>query len=121
MKKVCLILFSLLPFLTGCRDYKRINPENLENIYYDMFITDQMILNRNEFREAADTSAVYLTIFKQYGYTAEDFTRTIDYYLTKPDKFKKILTNVKARLEEKEHYHFEKNEKTIRERDISPD
>ena len=65
-------------------------------IYADMFLRDQWIKDHSRYRHAADTSRVYESIFKKYGYDSEDYNRSIDYYMNDPERFARILrkTNV---------------------------
>lgn len=109
MRKIYPILFCIF-LLTSCNDYNRISPKNLENIYYDIFRIDEVTTYNTQFVVIADSTAVYKTIFAQYGHTVEDFAGTIEYYLEKPDKFKKILRKVRKRLAEQEAIHSQRHE-----------
>ena len=47
----------------------------------------------------ADTTAVYGSLFNEYGYTVEDFNRSLDYYLHDPIEFKEIFKMAHDRYE----------------------
>ena len=61
-------------------------------------MTDGLISVSPEFMAAADTSSVYGAIFEKYNCTSQNFLESVDYYLSKPNDMKKILTNVQNRL-----------------------
>ncbi|MBQ7222873.1 MAG: DUF4296 domain-containing protein [Bacteroidales bacterium] len=114
MKRILYPVFvSLLLILSGCAQHKRISPRNMEKIFYDIYRIDEMVLFEPPFDSMADSTAIYKSIFEHYGYTVEDFTSSVDYYLKKPDQFRKILKKVRKRLFDKEQELEYKYEKSI--------
>ena len=97
MKKYWLILIISL-MATGCRPSGVISPSDMQFIYYDIFLADQVVTYNANIRSQLDTLSLYGGILEHYGYTPEEFFNSIDYYLVKPAKYRKILTNVRNRF-----------------------
>lgn len=96
MAAVFLSLFSC-----GRRESRVIPRDRLSAIYAEMFITDQWINAHPESRRTADTTLVYEPIFERYGYTADDYRRSMDYYLSDPDKYARILRETSVIIEDR--------------------
>ena len=90
-------------FLCSCSaDEGRVIPrDKMSRIYAEMFVTDQWINAHPESRRTADTSLVYDPIFEKYGYTADDYRRSMDYYLSDPDKYARILRESSVIIEDR--------------------
>lgn len=63
----------------------------LSSIYAEMLMTDQWVMSAKGVRLIADTSLVYEPILEKYGYTTEDYIRTVDVYMEDPERFAKVL------------------------------
>lgn len=95
---VCIILCALA--VCSCARRSRVIPEDtLAKIYIDMLMQDQWIGSNSQYRKTADTTLVYDHIFADYGFTVEDYNRSVDYYIHHPKRFEKILTNAGKRME----------------------
>ncbi len=83
----------LVLFLSSCgRGRVRVIPrDELAEIYAEMMMTDQWILNTPNVRLIADTSLVYEPILEKYGYDSDDYRKSIDVYMDDPERFAKIL------------------------------
>ena len=83
----------LVLFLSSCgRGRVRVIPrDELAEIYAEMMMTDQWILNTPNVRLIADTSLVYDPILEKYGYDSDDYRKSIDVYMDDPERFAKIL------------------------------
>lgn len=93
------LLSAVLAMLCGCGRGARVIPaDKMARIYHDMFLADVWLRENPEARKAADTTLVFDPIFRRYGYTFEDYDRTVNYYLDRPDKYAKILENASDRL-----------------------
>ena len=93
------LLLVLLACAGGCGRRARLIPERkLVRIYSDIFLVDQWFRDNPEKRMTGDTTLVFDPIFRRYGYTFEDYDRSVHYYLDRPDKFNKIVTQVSERL-----------------------
>ena len=113
---VCAVLMTAAVFLMSSCDGKesRVIPEDsFSRIYAEMFITDQWINANPRYRRKADTMWVYEPVFEKYGYTADDYRASVEYYLQEPDRFATILKESSLILEE--HLAELKNEKARQE------
>lgn len=100
--EICLAAACLLSlFSCGNEESKVIPRDKLSAIYAEMFVTDQWINAHPESRRTADTSLVYDPIFEKYGYTADDYRRSMDYYLSDPDKYARILRESSVIIEDR--------------------
>lgn len=96
-----LLLFFLCPLTctVSCKREKYIPEETMSDIYYEMYITDQLIRKDRKKKKASDTLLVYVPIFERFGYTSEDYRNSVNHYLLKPEKFEKIFRKTQAKLE----------------------
>lgn len=61
-------------------------------IYADMFVADQWAHSSSwQYRTTLDTTELYEPIFRKYGYTADDYIASVDYYLEDPVRYERIL------------------------------
>lgn len=95
------IAFVLLAALLvcSCRAPKKIPREDMEEIFYLMFMQDQRIKQDRSLKREADTSQVYAGILKSKGYNTNDYIYSLNYYLEEPEKMEKVMAGVEARLE----------------------
>lgn len=71
----------------------------MSDIYYEMYITDQLIRKDRKKKKESDTLLVYEPIFERFGYTSEDYRNSVNHYLLKPEKFEKIFRKTQSKLE----------------------
>ena len=94
------VLLAALLCASGCGRGGRIIPEKkLARIYMDMFVADQWLRDYPDARKGADTTLFFDPIFLRYGYTFEDYDRSIHYYIDHPDQYSKVLTLAGDRLQ----------------------
>lgn len=113
MRKVLHIVFVLIIVLCAysCREKGRVIPkDDMAELYVEMLLLDQWLVNNHEAHKIADTSLVYEPILNEYGYSSKDYLASVDYYLRDPEQFSKIFDKVKKVLEK----HV--NELTVEER-----
>ena len=63
-----------------------------------MLLVDQWIGIEWSNTRVADTSVVYEQIFEKYGYTSNDYRKSVSYYMEDPDRFAKIFENISNAL-----------------------
>ena len=63
-----------------------------------MLLLDQWIGIEWSNTRVADTSVVYEQIFEKYGYTSNDYRKSVSYYMEDPDRFAKIFDNISKTL-----------------------
>ena len=107
MRKVLqhfVVLLSLAAVLfSSCNmgGEKVIPRAKLSRIYAEMLMTDQWIQSTPGVRLIADTSLVYAPILESYGYTTEDYMRSVDAYMDDPERFSRILRQTSAILDKR--------------------
>lgn len=89
--KYLLVAWFVLMCFGSCRRARVISKKDFAAIYAEMFIADQWIKDNPSSRIKADTTLVYDRIFKKYGYTFEDYDKSVNYYLYDPSRYAKIL------------------------------
>lgn len=96
-------LCAVLSFLAGCScgGPKVIPRGKMAEIYADMLVADQWVLDNPGTRSKADTSLVYEPIFNSYGYTTEDYRASVGYYMKDPERYSRILRSTTEILEGK--------------------
>ena len=99
MKIRLLIVIVLMALAASCRGPRTIPRDDLADIFHDMFLQDQQIRNNPSLKKLADTSLVYEGIFREYGYTTDDYIYTVGKYIREPDKFAKIFAKTADRLD----------------------
>ena len=85
------VLLVALLLLTGCSGKGIIPPRKMSHILHDMYVLDAQLAVDHDYAAKADTTSVYGSVFADYGYTQEDFARSLDYYLQNPVKFKEVF------------------------------
>lgn len=105
LRKTCIILLTLLTaalVLASCRPRGVIPKDDMARIYYDMYMTDEAVKSDRIFRRMSDTLRVYEPVFNKYGYSFEDYIRSVDYYLQELEEFQEIFEETKLMLEKRE-------------------
>lgn len=96
---VCLSLSAL--FSCGGDEPVVIPRTKLSEIYAEMLVTDQWIISTPSVRQIADTSLVYEPILNKYGYTREDYNRSVGHYMDDPERFARIFRTTAEILDER--------------------
>lgn len=107
-KRLSYLASALLMLLciAGCSGRGRVIPrDKLEKIYYDIIVLDQWVREHPAAQPVVDTTLFFEPIFERYGYTFEDYDRTVNYYVDRPEKFGKVFTAVSARIEARQKYY----------------
>ena len=88
-----LSVMAMLLILAGssCSKAKVIPRGKMAEIYAEMLVMDQWILDNHRVRSQADTSLVYEPIFESYGYTTEDYRASVEHYMKDPERYSRIL------------------------------
>ena len=91
---------ALTAFSFSCGRRERIIPRGeMAEIYAEMFVLDQKIVQEPDVRRMADTLLVYEPVFEAYGYTSDDYRASMAYYIKDPDRYVKILKRTVEILE----------------------
>ena len=63
----------------------------MASINADFFLMDQYLGADRTMRKFSDTTAVYKPVLRYYGYTADEYFASVDYYLENSRDMAKIL------------------------------
>lgn len=100
MKRSRTVLLALALLLPGCSGADVIPAGKMASILHDMYVLDAQIAVTSEYVTMADTTSVYGAILNEYGYTPEDFNRSLDYYLASPGRFREVSNKAHKQFEE---------------------
>ncbi|MDD4919938.1 MAG: DUF4296 domain-containing protein [Bacteroidales bacterium] len=117
-----LTLLYLIILLPACKNgIKRIPADDFQLVLRDMFMTDLILERDGTLNRLADSTLVYPPILEKSGYTSEQFLATMDYYSTRPSRFKSILVRLRKSLDqEREQFNeqltYKEQQKALIER-----
>ena len=119
MKRSLHIIFAALVVLMtffSCTRAKVIPRRTFVKIYADMFLADEWIKDNPDKRRQIDTSLVYEAIFESYGYTTDDYLKSVEHYMTDTERYARMLKKAGDLLDEK-GTSLRRKEEAIRLRD----
>ena len=85
------IFLSVLCCMWLCSCDAPISRDRLAEIMIEMYMFEQHIQTRPHLSPISDTTLVYASILQKYGYSVNDYQRSLAHHLKRPDKFKKTL------------------------------
>lgn len=93
--KTAVIAAAFTAAVVSCTDKARVIPvKKMERIYAEMLLADQWLNENPDKRGAADTSWFYKPVFEKYGFTSEDYLKSVDYYLNDPMRYAELMGRV---------------------------
>jgi len=99
LRNVVLLAVVSLALLSCSRERRVIPVKVFSKIYAEMFVTDQWLREQKTLRKTADTAMVYEPIFRKWGYTVEDYRRSVDHYTKDPEAFAEVFEGARAMLQ----------------------
>lgn len=95
------LLSAIVMMMVACgsKQGKIIPRGRFAQLYASLFKADAWLESHSDYRSKADTTNFYLPILESYGYTAEDYRRSLDHYLEDPYRFAKIIEESRKILE----------------------
>ena len=109
MRKIAFIGFALL-LLTACSDNRRIpssiiQPEKFEAILTDVLLADALTLERS-FKDTAvkitdQNAAYFLKVFELHGVSKNEFMKSYNFYLQRPDLLRVITDSISSVLNQR--------------------
>lgn len=100
-KSIIFIYLALTALIFSCTKDKIIPKDTMSEIYYDIYMTDRLIQSNPPLRKVVDTSKVYEPIFNKYGYTTDEYTQSVNYYLEHPDRYVKIFKKTQKMFQDR--------------------
>lgn len=103
MKKIATIfLCCFLVSVTACTQKGIIPKKKMAAINADFYLMDQYLGADLTMRKFSDTTAVYKPVLRYYGYTADEYFTSVDYYLENSRDMAKILDMTEAILRKRQ-------------------
>ena len=103
MKRIGLIILCCFVLAaTSCTPKGIIPKKKMAAINADLFLYDQYIDADNSMRRFVDTCAIYKPLLRSYGYTAEQYFASVDYYLENSRDMAKIIDMTEEILKKRE-------------------
>ena len=103
MKKIATIfLCCFLALASACTPKEIIPKKKMASINADFFLMDQYLGADRTMRKFSDTTAVYKPVLKYYGYTADEYFASVDYYLENSRDMAKILERTEKILRKRQ-------------------
>ena len=117
-----ILAFACLLSAASCsRDGRVIPKKKMAEIYADMFVADQWIGQNYKASRVADTSLFYESVLQRYGYTSEDYRKSVGHYMADPDRFARILRRTVLVLEDRMEEHKAELRKLKSQEAAAPD
>ena len=93
IKTVCLALCSIAVCSCGPKKGSDviIGKKTMSKIISEMYLADQYISHTPQFNAQSDTMYVYPAVVEKYGYTIDDYWKSVKYYLQDHDEYSRIL------------------------------
>lgn len=97
--KIVLPLMAAVLAVVSCDRGGRVIPvRKMERIYREMLLADQWLAENPDKREMADTTWFYEPIFEKYGFTTEDYQKSVGRYLNDPKRYAEMMGRVEKDL-----------------------
>ena len=77
--------------LFSCSRAKVIPRRTFIKIYADMFLADEWVKDNPAVRRQVDTSLIYEPIFNAYGYTTDDYLKSVEHYMGDTERYARML------------------------------
>ena len=77
--------------LFSCSRAKVIPRRTFVKIYADMFLADEWVKDNPSARRQVDTSLLYEPIFESYGYTTDDYLKSVEHYMGDTERYARML------------------------------
>ena len=93
-------LFCILILISvGCKERGVIGKKAMIAIVKDIYLADQAIEQNPDLRAQTDSLTVYPAILAKYGYTTDDYSKSVAYYLQKGESYSKLLKEAQKQIE----------------------
>lgn len=86
-----MLVVLALGMALSCNKGKVIPKSDFKHIYAEMFMADALLAEIPNMGRTADTSAVYESIYRKYGYTTKDYQASLQEYMKDPMRFSRTL------------------------------
>ncbi|HRW95348.1 MAG TPA: DUF4296 domain-containing protein [Bacteroidales bacterium] len=118
--RIALTIVCALLCLAGCSgsSARRIPREDFQVVLREMFLTDLILERDGTLGRLADSTLVYPPILEKHGFTTEQFLATLDYYASRPARFKSLLTQLRRNINAERSAYNEKLSYVARQKEL---
>lgn len=101
MKHIRYSLILITAILFSCSD-DLIPQKDMPAIIAEIYMADRYVTSDYKLVLKADTIKIYDAVFNKYGYTSEQYVKTINHYISRPVKLKEFYSKAREILVEQE-------------------
>ena len=98
-----IILCCVLAATVSCAPRGIIPKRKMAAINAEMFLFDQYADADRQMKRLTDTTAIYKPLLRSYGYTTEEYFRSLEYYLDNSKKMEEVLDMTEKILKKREN------------------
>ena len=98
---IILAVLAVAMLLLSCSRGRVIPRRTFVKIYAGMFLADEWVKDNPSVRRQVDTSLLYETIFESYGYTTDDYLKSVEHYMGDTERYARMLKKAADILKEK--------------------
>ncbi|MBR5034996.1 MAG: DUF4296 domain-containing protein [Bacteroidales bacterium] len=114
-----IILCCVLAAAISCTPRGIIPKRKMAAINAEMFLFDQYAAADREIKRITDTTAIYKPLLRSYGYTADDYFRSLEYYLDNSREMAEVLDMTEKILKKRENKILRRIEAGARKNDTT--
>ena len=114
-----IILCCVLAASVACTPRGIIPKRKMAAINADMFLFDQYAAADHSLKRFTDTCAVYKPLLRSYGYTTDDYFRSVEYYLDNTKEMEEVLDMTEKILKKRENKILKRIEAGARKNDTT--
>ena len=114
-----IILCCILAAAAGCTPRGIIPKRKMAAINAEMFLFDQYADADRQMKRITDTCAIYKPLLRSYGYSVEQYSASVDYYLDNSRDMAKILGMTERILNKRQNKILKSIERGARKQDTT--
>lgn len=103
MKSLTKILLYVLSVASvfSCTRNDIIPRKDMVKIYAEIFVVNEWLSSNQMYSAVYDTSFVYTPVLERYGYDNDDYMRSMNHYMSDPERYVKMLKQSRMMLDER--------------------
>lgn len=114
-----IILCCILAAAAGCTPRGIIPKRKMAAINAEMFLFDQYADADRQMKRITDTCAIYKPLLRSYGYTTDDYFKSLEYYLDNVKEMEEVLDMTEKILKKRENRILKHIEEGARKNDTT--
>ena len=94
--------------------------DRLAEVTVEMFKVDQLIQDQPRFFSVSDTTLVYAAVLRKYGYSVQDYHRSLTRHIQRPEKFKNALVAYRDQMVKQRDALQKEIDEAARRKELKP-